>query len=97
MKLLRIGAEGAETPCVMDKDGTARDVSSLVSDFTPDTIATLSDVLGGVGLGSLPAVDTNGARIGTPMTQPRNIYCIGDKVTLGIDGLGEQAQTVQRA
>ena len=77
MKFLRIGAAGNETPCVIDSDGKARDVSSLVADFTPKTIAELKDTLDGVDLDSLPVVTTEGERIGTPMARPRNIYCIG--------------------
>ena len=77
MKLLRIGTEGAETPCVLDQDGVARDVSGIVGDFTPETIPTLAERLAGIALASLPAVEQQGARMGTPMTQPRNIYCIG--------------------
>jgi len=77
MKLMRIGAAGAEVPCALDADGTARDVSSLVPDFGPETFPTLKDVIAGADLTALPAVATDGARIGTPLAQPRNIYCIG--------------------
>ena len=33
--------------------------------------------LGGVDLTALPAVDLKGLRIGPPISQPRNIWCIG--------------------
>ncbi|MCY6379487.1 fumarylacetoacetate hydrolase family protein [Hoeflea prorocentri] len=77
MKLLRVGREGSEIPCMLDDTGTARDVSPLVADFTPQTIPLLADTLGNTDPTTLEAVETAGARIGTPMTQPRNIYCIG--------------------
>lgn len=77
MKLLRIGQTGQETPCVMDADGQARDVSSVVRDFGPQTIDGLVARLSAVDLSSLPVVQTEGARLGTPMSQPRNIFCIG--------------------
>lgn len=77
MKFLRIGAEGAEVPCVVDSNGIVRDVSSLVSDFTPQTIGSVREALGGVELATLPAIETAGARFGSPMSQPANIYCIG--------------------
>lgn len=77
MKFIRIGAEGAEKPCVLDASGIARDVSSVVPDFTPETIPFLGDTLSSVDLDALPAVTVDGQRIGTPMTQPRNIYLIG--------------------
>jgi len=77
MKLLRIGARGQEIPCVMDAAGAARDVSSLVADFSPETIPGVISALTGADLSALAVVATEGARIGTPMAQPRNIYCIG--------------------
>lgn len=77
MKLLRVGELGAEIPCLMDANGVVRDVSSLVADFNPQTIATLIATLAGIDLLNLPAVDTQGQRIGAPMDQPKNIYCIG--------------------
>lgn len=77
MKFLRVGAAGTETPCVLDGAGNARDVSSIVPDFTPDTIASLRDALAGVDLESMPIVDIEGQRIGAPMSRPPNIYCIG--------------------
>lgn len=77
MKLLRIGARGQEIPCVMDAAGAARDVSPLVADFSPETIPGVISALTGADLSVLAVVATEGARIGTPMAQPRNIYCIG--------------------
>jgi 2-keto-4-pentenoate hydratase/2-oxohepta-3-ene-1,7-dioic acid hydratase in catechol pathway len=77
MKFLRVGAEGQEIPCVVDETGTARDASSIVADFTPATIAGLAAAFADVKLASLPSVATDGARLGPPMAQPRNIYCIG--------------------
>ncbi|SMY09745.1 fumarylacetoacetate hydrolase family protein [Flavimaricola marinus] len=77
MKLLRLGAAGAETPCVLDAEGVARDVSGIVTDISPETIAVLRQSLVNVDLSALPEVAQDGTRIGAPMTQPRNIYCIG--------------------
>lgn len=77
MKFLRVGSAGAERPCIMDGSGNARDVSPVVPDFTPDTIASLRDMLSGMDPESLPLVDTEGQRIGAPMSRPPNIYCIG--------------------
>lgn len=77
MKLLRVGAAGAEKPCVLDAQGKARDVSEHVSDFTTETASLLLDRLGSLDLESLPIIDTAGARIGPPLRAPRNIYCIG--------------------
>lgn len=77
MKLMRVGTPGQETPCVVDADGLARDVSSVVADFTPDTLGNLHSALGAADLSSLPVVDTKSARIGAPVAAPCNIYCIG--------------------
>jgi len=77
MKLLRIGENGQEIPCVLDDGGIARDVSAIISDFTPETIDGLLSVINGVDLSTLPSVATAGKRIAAPMAQPRNIYCIG--------------------
>jgi 2-keto-4-pentenoate hydratase/2-oxohepta-3-ene-1,7-dioic acid hydratase in catechol pathway len=77
MKLMRIGEAGREVACVLDGQGVARDVTSVVGDFGPETIDGLRDRLAGVDLAALPAVATEGARIGAPIAQPRNIYCIG--------------------
>ena len=77
MKFLRVGQPGSEIPCVLDDAGVARDVSSVVPDYTPATIPGLVDRMRGVDLGSLPAVDTSESRIAPPVNRPANIYCIG--------------------
>ncbi len=77
MKLMRVGDVGHEKPCVLDAGGFARDVSSVVNDFTPDTIDGLLETLSAIALTDLPVVSMQDQRIGTPMAQPRNIYCIG--------------------
>ena len=35
MKLLRIGPKGKERPAILDKNGTIRDISSIVEDLNP--------------------------------------------------------------
>ena len=77
MKLIRLGESGAEIPCVLDSEGNARDVSSVVSDFSPDTFEQLAATLAGQDLASLPIVDKANARIGAPIARPRNVWCIG--------------------
>ncbi|MGD0556254.1 MAG: hypothetical protein ABSA93_14910 [Streptosporangiaceae bacterium] len=39
MKLVRVGEPGRERPAVLDKEGTARDVSGIVGDFGPEFFA----------------------------------------------------------
>jgi 2-keto-4-pentenoate hydratase/2-oxohepta-3-ene-1,7-dioic acid hydratase in catechol pathway len=76
MKFLRLGAEGTETPCVLDAEGVARDVSSIVRDFGPETLADLTATFDGIALDEFP-VYAGDPRIGTPISQPKNIYCVG--------------------
>ncbi|MEM5544083.1 fumarylacetoacetate hydrolase family protein [Sulfitobacter sp. AS92] len=78
MRLMRYGArDGAKTPVVLDAAGQARDVSSLVADFTPETIEALRQTLDGVDLEALPLFEPQGQRIAAPVSQPRNIWGIG--------------------
>lgn len=79
MKLLRFGERhGAKIPCILDNDGQARDVSSLVDDFTPQTLSpAMFERLRGADLKALPVVDPAGRRLAPPVAQPRNIWCIG--------------------
>lgn len=76
MKFLRLGKEGSETPCVLDASGTARDVSSVIRDFGPNSLAELPSVFEGLDISEFPAYKGD-SRIGTPISQPKNIYCVG--------------------
>ncbi|WP_099827683.1 fumarylacetoacetate hydrolase family protein [Oceaniglobus indicus] len=79
MKLLRYGDRyGSKVPCVMDTEGQARDVSSLVTDFGPRTLSPdLLDRLRAADLSRLPVVDPTGLRVAPPTAQPFNIWCVG--------------------
>lgn len=77
MKLLRVGEQGSETPCVMDHAGSVRNISAIVSDIGPETIDGLKEKLAEVDLETCPIVQTKGRRIGAPSRTPRNIICIG--------------------
>lgn len=77
MRLMRLGPLGQETPCVLDKDDVAHDVSSLVEDFSPATIPGLGVALEGVDLSSLPSVPQHDNRVGSPVARPHNVWCIG--------------------
>jgi len=77
MKLLRVGAAGAEKPAVLDADGNARDLSSHISDVTG---AVLSDEklaeLKAIDPASLPMLD-KGQRIGPCVAGVGKLICIG--------------------
>lgn len=79
MKLMRFGdRHGAKIPCVLDADGTPRDVSSIVDDFGPRTMSPeLLAKLRASDLSALPAVEAEGKRVAPPVAQPFNIWCIG--------------------
>ena len=77
MKLMRVGAPGAERPAMMGADGKLRDLSGVVRDFD-------ADVLSRAGLAKLAALDPAGlpivqpgGRIGPPVPRPVNFVCIG--------------------
>ncbi|MDW4498490.1 fumarylacetoacetate hydrolase family protein [Sulfitobacter sp. D35] len=79
MKLTRFGDRyGNKTPCLVDEDGKFRDVSSVVPDFKPETLADGALArLASADLSSLPEISAEGRRIAPPVAQPRNIWCIG--------------------
>ncbi len=81
MKLIRVGAPGAEVPAVLGKAGERYDVSSLTRDFD-------SAFFGGGGLADLQrrwaAGEIEGlptlpleARLGAPVARPGHLVCAG--------------------
>lgn len=79
MKLMRFGDRyGKKVPCVLDENGTARDVSSIVEDFGPRTLSPeLIGDLRTADLTRLPVFNVEGKRIAPPTSQPFNIWCVG--------------------
>ncbi|MDP9649941.1 fumarylacetoacetate hydrolase family protein [Paraburkholderia caledonica] len=77
MKLFRFGPVGAEKPGVVDKNGTHRDLSAVIADIDPATIAAgLESRLANVDLTTLPEVP-KGTRFGPCIAQPGNFLAIG--------------------
>ena len=77
MKLVRFGRKGKEKPGVIDKGGVVRDVSSLVPDYTPETISpSLLRTLKKADLSALPAAPKN-ARLGAPLARTGHFLAIG--------------------
>ena len=76
MKLLRVGAPGAEKPAILAKDGSIRDLSGVIGDFDA---AALSPA----GLAKLAALDpaslpvAAAGRTGPCVPRPVNFVCIG--------------------
>ena len=80
MKLLRVGPPGSELPAVIH-DGTAYDVSKLVMDYnrrfwTEGGIERLRLALARRDHG-FSIVDLSTMRIGSPITTPSKVVCIG--------------------
>ncbi len=77
MKLLRLGAAGAERPALLDADGRPRDLSGLVPDITPATLTPAGlAALRAVDPARLPLVEAPG-RIGVPWAGMGKFVCIG--------------------
>jgi 2,4-didehydro-3-deoxy-L-rhamnonate hydrolase len=77
MKLVRLGAPGAEKPGLIDAQGGVRDLSAHIKDITGDTLSPTSlDKLRKVDPKSLPAAP-KGARLGAPVGCVRNFLAIG--------------------
>jgi ureidoglycolate lyase len=77
MKLLRVGAPGAEKPALLDAQGQPRDLSGVVRDIdgaaiSPEGLARLA----ALDPASLPRIEGS-PRIGPCVTRPINFICIG--------------------
>lgn len=77
MKLLRVGAPGAERPAMLGPDGRLRDLSGTVRDFDADALSPAGLArLAALDPAGLPVLDP-GERIGPPIPRPMNFVCIG--------------------
>lgn len=77
MKLFRFGPLGEEKPGAIDAQGQLRDLSLLISDFTPDWLAPKKlAALAAIDLAKMPLVPTD-ARLGTPVAGIRQFIAIG--------------------
>jgi 2-keto-4-pentenoate hydratase/2-oxohepta-3-ene-1,7-dioic acid hydratase in catechol pathway len=77
MKLLRYGPAGKELPGALDAQGNIRDLSLLVTDFTPDWMAPEKlSALAAVDLAKMPLVEA-GVRLGAPIAGTRQFVAIG--------------------
>lgn len=77
MKLLRVGAKGAEKPAILHTDGTYRDLSTVVSDINGATIGAAGLAkIAAADHGSLPVLD-KASRIGPCVGNVGKFMCIG--------------------
>jgi 2-keto-4-pentenoate hydratase/2-oxohepta-3-ene-1,7-dioic acid hydratase in catechol pathway len=80
MKLLRYGPAGSERPAVIPTGSDElRDASSVTADFDVEFFADggLERLAAALEAGSLPVIDLDGQRIGSPLKRPGKIVCIG--------------------
>ena len=77
MKLLRVGAPGAEKPALLDPSGALRDLSAHVSDINGAALSPAGLAkLAALDPSSLPLV-SGSPRIGACVVRPLNFVCIG--------------------
>lgn len=77
MKLIRFGPPGQERPGMIDANGTARDASSLIHDWSGSALETrFLGTLTEATVSRLPAIDRD-CRLGSPIAMPGKIVCIG--------------------
>jgi 2,4-didehydro-3-deoxy-L-rhamnonate hydrolase len=79
LRLMRVGAPGAERPVVLDDSDSAFSLSGLTSDIDGAFLAGggLARVREALADGTLPAEDIAGERIGPPIARPPAVVCIG--------------------
>ena len=77
MKLCRIGELGKEKPAIIDKDGSYKDLSSMISDLNPESLnfETLEKIKK-LNIKDLPTLDAN-SRLGACVKNPSKFLGIG--------------------
>ncbi len=76
MKLLRCGPAGAEKPAIVAQDGTVRDLSGVIADFTGEALSDAGLArLAAIELATLPQVSVD--RIGACVPRPGKFICVG--------------------
>jgi 2-keto-4-pentenoate hydratase/2-oxohepta-3-ene-1,7-dioic acid hydratase in catechol pathway len=81
VKLIRVGAPGAEVPAVLGAEGQRYDVSSITGDFdaaffAAGGIADLQRRWAAGEIASLPTLPAE-ARLGAPIVRPGHLVCAG--------------------
>ncbi|HEX6356211.1 MAG TPA: fumarylacetoacetate hydrolase family protein [Actinophytocola sp.] len=79
MRLMRVGALGAERPIVLDDNDSAYSLSGLTSDIDGAFLGGggITRVAEALAAGQLPPDSIDGERIGAPITRPPAVVCVG--------------------
>jgi len=96
MKLLRIGAPGAERPVVRDGAGNHFDLSSLTDDIDGGFLAAdgVARARSALESGRLSPVSVDGVRVGAPVARPQAVLCVGQNYAAHAAESGDPAPTV---
>lgn len=77
MKLMRIGAKGAEKPAILAADGTIRDLSAIVDDIAGKDLSPANlERIRTADMASLPEIDAT-QRIGPCVGRVGKFICVG--------------------
>jgi ureidoglycolate lyase len=77
MKLLRVGAQGAEKPAILAQDGSIRDLTGVVADIGGATLLPEGlEIIAGTDIASLPTLSAD-ERIGPCVANVGKFICIG--------------------
>ncbi|MBL1118385.1 fumarylacetoacetate hydrolase family protein [Streptomyces sp. 110] len=79
MKLMRIGAPGAETPAVLAHDGRVYALSGVAAEIDGAFLASggVRRARDALARGALPVLEAAGPRIGAPVARPGKVVCVG--------------------
>ncbi|MGI5447590.1 fumarylacetoacetate hydrolase family protein [Streptomyces sp. CA-243310] len=79
MRLVRIGAPGAEVPAVLGDDGVTYAITGLTDDIDGAFLASggIERVRQAMTEGALPPLNATGRRIGAPVARPGKVVCVG--------------------
>ncbi|MBD8067215.1 fumarylacetoacetate hydrolase family protein [Devosia sp. PTR5] len=77
MKLLRVGAKGAEKPAILAADGSIRDLSGVVADIGGETLGPMGlETIRAADMTALPKLE-DGQRVGPCVANVGKFICIG--------------------
>lgn len=78
MRIARIGNVGEERLAILPTEGTAIFVDDVVPELSRQTLADGAlDVLRSLDLSQRPVVELAGERLGSPISRPTKIICVG--------------------
>jgi len=77
VKIGRIGPVGSEKPVVFVNEHQAIDVSSIVDDWSRESLSSGAVERVEKSLSTLPTVDIAGQRVAAPIARPTKVICIG--------------------